>query len=109
MGTVPQGSKPARSKESGSSLFRLPDGSRSVQSVWVWRGFLVMSLVGLGLCISLFSTGDTTFAFLWVVITLGWFATSMYLWRQHVQWDNETTDRQLRGGSQRPAQRGTRK
>ena len=31
---------------------RLPDGSRSVSSPWVWRGMLFLSLIALGLCIS---------------------------------------------------------
>ena len=66
---------------------QLPDGSRSVQSVWVWRGFLFMSLIALGLCISFASSGLTFFAAAWGVITVGWFGTAMWLWRKHVQYD----------------------
>jgi hypothetical protein len=69
--------------------FRLPDGSRSVQSVWVWRGFFFMSLMAGGVCISFVSTGATFFAAAWGVIAAGWFAISMWLWRKHVRDDNE--------------------
>jgi hypothetical protein len=67
---------------------RLPDGSRSVQSPWVWRGFAFMSLLALGLCIGLFAAGHTGFAAAWAVITLGWFSVAMWLWRQHVRDDS---------------------
>ena len=64
--------------------FRLPDGSRSVQSPWVWRGFAFMSLVALGFCI-IFAIGDEVlFAAAWGFITAGWFAIAMWLWRKHV-------------------------
>lgn len=71
---------------------QLPDGSRSVQSPWVWRGFLFMSLIGLGLCLS-FAAGRIYFyAAAWAVITAGWFAIAMWLWRRHIldddaQWE----------------------
>jgi hypothetical protein len=71
-----------------SGRLRLPDGSRSVQSVWVWRGFLFMSLIALGLCISFAAGGMTSFAVAWLLITIGWFAISMWLWRKHVQEDD---------------------
>jgi hypothetical protein len=73
-----------------SARFRLPDGSRSTQSPWVWRGFLLMSLIGLGLCISFVVGRETGYAIAWAVITIGWFATAMWLWRKHVRWDDET-------------------
>jgi hypothetical protein len=66
----------------------LPDGSRSVQSVWVWRGFLFMSLIALGLSISFLQTGLTVFGGAWAVIAVGWFAISMWLWRRHVRDDD---------------------
>jgi hypothetical protein len=78
--------RPVAPPAEGSSKFRLPDGSRSVQSPWVWRGLFMMSLVALGLCVTLISGGHTTFALLWAVITAGWFAVSMWLWRQNVKY-----------------------
>lgn len=75
-------------------LFRLPDGSRSVQSPWVWRGFLFMSFIALGFCIT-FAMGDQLFyAAAWGCITAGWFAISMWLWRRHVRDDDEWYARQ---------------
>lgn len=71
------------------SNVHLPDGSRSVQSPWVWRGFLFMSLVAVGICIDLVQTDRTTFGVLWAVIAIGWFAISMWLWRKHVRDDDE--------------------
>jgi hypothetical protein len=59
--------------------------SRSVRSVWVWRGFLIMSLVALGVVIILAGNGKTGFAIAWAVIAAGWFATAMWLWRQHAR------------------------
>jgi hypothetical protein len=67
---------------------RLPDGSRSVQSVWVWRGFFFMSLIAVGLVISFASEGLRFYAVAWAVIALGWFAVSMWLWRKHVRDDD---------------------
>ena len=60
-----------------------PDSSRSVQSPWVWRAFAVMALVGIGLSMSLFETGQATFGAAWAVIALGWLVTAMWLWRRH--------------------------
>jgi hypothetical protein len=57
--------------------------SRSVRSVWVWRGFLFMSLVAVGVVIIFATNGKTTLAVLWGVIAAGWFGISMWLWRQH--------------------------
>lgn len=59
--------------------------SRSVQTPWVWRGFLLMSLVAVGITIVLAGNGDGTFAVLWGVVAAGWFAISMWLWRMHTQ------------------------
>src|SRR5579871_3398546 len=75
--------------DGSSRRFRLPDGSRSTQSVWVWRGLLFMSLIALGISISLFSESHATYGILWAVIAAGWFVMSMILWRRHVKWDNE--------------------
>ena len=65
------------------SEVHLPDGSRSVQSPWVWRGLLFLALIAGGLAIALLTTGSTVFGVLWVVIALGWFGISMWLWRKH--------------------------
>jgi uncharacterized membrane protein len=67
---------------------RLPDGSRSVQSVWVWRGFLLMSLIAAGLSLSFIQSGWTVFGAAWAVIAAGWFGISMWLWRRHVRDDD---------------------
>jgi hypothetical protein len=80
---------------------RLPDGSKSVQSVWVWRGFFFMSLIALGLCISFAERGLTFFAGAWGVISAGWFATSMFLWRKHVRDDDEAWQAKQSGGRAR--------
>ena len=68
---------------------QLPDGSRSVQSPWVWRGFLLMSLVAGGLFITFVSADKTFLAASWGAITAGWFAISMWLWRRHVNFEND--------------------
>jgi hypothetical protein len=78
------------SREELAGKVRLPDGSKSVQSVWVWRGFFFLSLIGLGFAISRFNVDQILYGWLWVVISLGWFGVSMYLWRQHVKWDDES-------------------
>lgn len=57
--------------------------SRSVRSVWVWRGFLLLSLVAIGFVIILADNGKTSFAIAWGIIAAGWFAISMWLWYQH--------------------------
>ncbi len=70
-----------------AARLRLPDGTRSVRSPWVWRGFLLMSLVALGVCIGLATAGRTGYAAAWAVITAGWLSVSMWLWRQHLKGD----------------------
>src|SRR5579884_3757942 len=57
--------------------------SRSVRSGWVWRGFLMLALLGVGVAIIMAGNHQSTLAVLWLVIAAGWFATSMWLWRQH--------------------------
>jgi hypothetical protein len=59
--------------------------SRSVKSVWVWRGFFLMSLLAIGIAIILGANHHATFAILWGVIAAGWFAIAMWLWRQHTR------------------------
>lgn len=70
------------------SALRLPDGSHSVQSPWVWRGFLFMSLIAFGLCLTLISSHRPLYAIAWGFVTAGWFSISMWLWRKHVKDDN---------------------
>jgi hypothetical protein len=82
----------------GSALFRLPDGSRSVQSPWVWRGFVFMSLIALGLCIAFISGRQTVYAVAWGVIAAGWFTIAMWLWRKHIRDDDEAWQARRRGG-----------
>jgi hypothetical protein len=78
---------------------RLPDGTRSVQSPWVWRGFLFMSLIGLGLCLTFAVGHQTLYAVAWAIITLGWFAISMWLWRRHVVHDEADWQRRRAFGT----------
>lgn len=59
------------------------ENSRQVRSVWVWRGFLLLSLVAVGFVIIFATGGKTAYAIAWGVIAAGWFAISMWLWNQH--------------------------
>ena len=61
--------------------------SRSVRSVWVWRGFFLLSLVAVGIVIIFATNGKTTLAVAWGIIAAGWFAISMWLWNQHNKLD----------------------
>ena len=81
-----------------SKMFRLPDGSRSVESPWVWRGFLFMSLIALGLCITFVTSGRLFYAAAWAVITIGWFSFAMWLWRKHVRDDDAQWQARKNGG-----------
>jgi hypothetical protein len=56
-----------------------------VESPFVWRGFLFMSFIALGLCLTFAVGGRTLFAAAWALITVGWFSISMWLWRQHLR------------------------
>ena len=69
--------------------------SRSVQSVWIWRGFLMMSLIAAGIAIALGSNGATGYAIGWGVIAAGWFGISMYLWRIHSVMEEQEYNRLL--------------
>ena len=86
---------------------RLPDGSRSVQSPWVWRGFLFMSLIGLGLCLSFAAGHLYLYAAAWAVITAGWFSVAMWLWRKHVLDDDAQWEAQKKAATT-AARRGAR-
>jgi len=50
----------------------------------VWRGFLFMSLIALGLCLTLALGGRLLYAAAWAFVTAGWFAIAMWLWRRHL-------------------------
>ena len=78
--------------------------SRSVRSVWVWRGFLLMALVAAGITIILAGNGKTTYAVLWGVITAGWFAIAMALWKMHST-QEEQEYRKLLGRDDPPVSR----
>lgn len=66
----------------------LPDGTRSVQSPFVWRLFVFMSFIALGLCITLASSGRMFYAAAWGLIAAGWFTVGMWLWRKHLRDDD---------------------
>jgi hypothetical protein len=85
------GGKAARPQQTPAQIsgrIRLPDGSRSVQSPWVWRGFLFMSLIAFGLFLNFVLAGLVGFAVAWALIAAGWFAIAMWLWRKHVRDDD---------------------
>ena len=65
---------------------RLPDGSRTHQSPWVWRGMFFFSLIALGICLMLVTGNQISYALAWAVIAAGWFAISMWQWRRHTQY-----------------------
>jgi hypothetical protein len=57
-----------------------------------------MSLIGLGLCLTFAVGHQTIYAVAWAIITLGWFAISMWLWRRHVV-DDEADWQQRRASA----------
>jgi len=88
---------PAMSAKQNTRWLELPDGSKSVNSPWVWRGFLFMSLIAFGLCLNFFLGGLVVYAAAWAVITAGWFAVAMWLWRKHVRADDLAWQERQRG------------
>jgi hypothetical protein len=68
------------------SRFSLEE-SRFVRSAWVWRLFLMLSLVAIGAAIIFAGNGLTMDAILWGVIAVGWMAFAVGLWRKHAQFD----------------------
>lgn len=82
-----QPSRSATRPVQARAQLRLPDGSRSVQSPWVWRGFLFMSFIAFGLCLTLALNGHLLYAGAWAFVTAGWFAIAMWLWRKHLTHD----------------------
>ena len=75
-------SKAPRLSAVSNDRWRVED-SQSVRSVWVWRAFLVMSLVAVGIAIIFATNGRSSLAIAWGIIAAGWFVVSMWLWRQH--------------------------
>ena len=47
-----------------------------------------MSFVALGFCLIFAVGGEVFYAASWGVITAGWFATAMWLWRKHLRDDD---------------------
>jgi hypothetical protein len=54
----------------------------------VWRGFVFISLIALGLCLTFAIDGQLFYAAAWGAITAGWFSVAMWLWRKHVHYDD---------------------
>ena len=86
--TPARGARPSgagvRSKLSGMGQGRYDvSQSRSVQTPWVWRGMLMMSMLAVGVALVMLGNGLSTLAALWGVIAVGWFAISMWLWKKH--------------------------
>ena len=77
-GSQPASSSPAR----GAEKWEVKD-SRSVRSGWIWRGFFMLTLLAVGIAIIMGANHHGTLAIMWGVIAAGWFAISMWLWRQH--------------------------
>jgi hypothetical protein len=46
-----------------------------------------MSLIALGLSITFAAGAQLVYAIAWAVITTGWFATAMWLWRKHFRYE----------------------
>jgi hypothetical protein len=92
MGTMVQ------AQRGSSSRVRLPDGTRSVQSVWVWRGIFFMSLIALGFGVTFFSGHQYLYGAGWTLIAVGWFSISMWLWRKHVRDDDAAWAERQRSG-----------
>lgn len=86
-GSLSQSGRPAPAKKDNNDTWDV-DESRSVRSAWIWRGFLMMSMLAIGISILLFTSAHRyrTMAELWLVIAAGWFAISMWLWRKHSQY-----------------------
>lgn len=80
--TPPKGAKP---KKVEAPKWEVRD-SRSVRSGWIWRGFLMLTLFALGIAIIMVGNHHAGLAVLWLVIGAGWFATAMWLWRQHTRY-----------------------
>ena len=87
--TPRKGARPASAKPARSEKWEVKD-SRSVRSGWIWRGFLMLTLLAVGVAIIMAGNHHAALAILWGVIAAGWFAVSMWLWRQH--------NRYIRGG-----------
>ena len=56
-----------------------------------------MAFIGFGLCLTFAVGGLVFFAGAWAVITAGWFAIAMWLWRKHVH-DDDLAWRAARSG-----------
>lgn len=96
--------RPKPKKPDSERFFRLPDGSRSVKSPWVWRGFAFMSLVAFGLFLGFVTGGHHVFlSVAWGLITVGWFSLAMWLWRKHIRDDDEWYARQRSQNGRRAA------
>lgn len=89
MSTRTNSASPDRvTRPTASSWVRLPDGSRSVDSPWVWRGFLFLALIGFGILLACLSLGLTVYAVAWGVITASWLTVATWLWVRHVRADD---------------------
>jgi hypothetical protein len=46
-----------------------------------------MSLIALGLCLTLAFGRHVLYAIAWAFVTVGWFSVAMWLWRKHLAED----------------------
>ncbi|HWE56367.1 MAG TPA: hypothetical protein VG435_12705 [Acidimicrobiales bacterium] len=59
------------------------DQSRIVKSPWGWRAVFIMALLEIGVALIMSGNHHATLAVFWLVISAGWVAGSIGLWRKH--------------------------
>lgn len=82
--TLPKGAAPkARPTKPAKGEKWIVQDSRSVRTPWIWRGFLALAMLAVGVALILNGNHHGTLAVLWLVIAAGWTATALWLWRKH--------------------------
>lgn len=80
--TPRKGARPAPPGPSQTERWQVRD-SKSVRSGWIWRGFLMLALLAVGVAIIMVANHHSSLGIAWGVIAVGWLAISMWLWRMH--------------------------